>query len=395
MEEKHNLNEKYYLAMEPLTPVSIGAGAENDWVENVDFVTDTDKKYLYKFNLRKLMVDKGRIISDNMGKKSLFSAIGIKVLSDSNYAKRFKMPSDVDGNAVNIENPIKAIVKNNLTGNPVVPGSSLKGAIRSIIYKELKVNGADEQDVFGSAKRGDDFMRFFKISDAEFEKSKLINTKIFNLHKEGGDWIGGWKHKNGTNTDFSSSGFNTFYECIVPGCEGYLSIMISPLAYKQYGDKYHHLKDNEKRLFFGNGIISLFKIINKHTIEYLNKELAFFNKYNQAECVDEIIECIESLKQEIESISKDNPDSCILKMSAGSGFHSITGDWKFKDYSINGLDTSRSVSRGLLDGKKSAKSRKIADTDDGLKLMGFVRLTRIDENEYCQWNIISDGISKK
>lgn len=394
MEEKHNLNEKYYLAMEPLTPVSIGAGAENDWVENVDFVAD--RKYLYKFNLRKLMVDKGRIISDNMGKTSLYAAIGPQILSNPNYAKRFKRPSDVDGNAVNIENPIKAIVKNNLTGNPVVPGSSLKGAIRSIIYKELKVNGAKEQEVFGSASRGDDFMRFFKISDAEFEKSKLINTKIFNLHKEGGDWIGGWKHKNDTNTVFSSSGFNTFYECIVPGCEGYLSIMISPLAYKQYGDKYHHLKDNEKRLFFGNGIISLFKIINKHTIEYLEKELSFFKKYYQAECSDEIIECIESLKQEIESISKDYPDSCILRMSAGSGFHSITGDWQFVDFSKGMFDRKRADRRDLIAaGKILPKSRKIADTDDGLKLMGFVRLTRINEDEYCQWNIISDSISTK
>jgi hypothetical protein len=68
----------------------------------------------------------------------------------------------------------------------------------------------------------------------------------------------------------------------------------------------------------------------------------------------------------------ENGQSCILKMAAGSGFHSITGDWQFDDYSIDGVDTSRKISRGTLKNVKSAKSRKIAILNDNeFTLMGL------------------------
>jgi hypothetical protein len=78
----------------------------------------------------------------------------------------------------------------------------------------------------------------------------------------------------------------------------------------------------------------------------------------------------------------ENGQSCILKMAAGSGFHSITGDWQFDDYSIDGVDTSRKISRGTLKNVKSAKSRKIAILNDNeFTLMGFVKLTTLSEEE--------------
>jgi hypothetical protein len=67
-----------------------------------------------------------------------------------------------------------------------------------------------------------------------------------------------------------------------------------------------------------------------------------------------------------------------MKMSAGVGFHSITGDWLYDDYCDEpGLwpaDDRRNA------GKKRYKSRKIAEYDNHLQLMGFVILRTIDEN---------------
>lgn len=63
-------------------------------------------------------------------------------------------------------------------------------------------------------------------------------------------------------------------------------------------------------------------------------------------------------------------------MSAGSGFHSITGDWQFDDYSKTGTWTN-----GKNTGKQKYKSRKIAIHDDKFDLMGFVKISLLSEEE--------------
>ena len=49
------INKKYNIELEILTPLSIGAGAEKDWVRGVDFVVD--KGILYKLNLKKMVAN--------------------------------------------------------------------------------------------------------------------------------------------------------------------------------------------------------------------------------------------------------------------------------------------------------------------------------------------------
>ena len=63
-------------------------------------------------------------------------------------------------------------------------------------------------------------------------------------------------------------------------------------------------------------------------------------------------------------------------MSAGVGFHSITGDWQFDDY-----DKTKMWADGRNAGKKKYKSRKIAEYNNRLQLMGFVRLRSLSEQE--------------
>ena len=68
--------------------------------------------------------------------------------------------------------------------------------------------------------------------------------------------------------------------------------------------------------------------------------------------------------------------SCLLKMSAGVGFHSITGDWQFNDYDETGQWTDFRNA-----GKKKYKSRKIVEYNHRLQLMGFVRLRTLTQQE--------------
>ena len=383
------INKKYNLEIEVLTPLSIGAGQEKDWVRGVDFVVD--KGTLYKLNLKK-MIANGVDINDLTGLFASKNESGLKskLAGKLDDVSDFSMPFPAE-----TDNDVKAFVKNQLGGNPVLTGSSLKGAIRSVLLdyiatKDEIVNAVSEANqrrkpfesfIFGSSNDGDEFMRFIKISDAEFDKTELVNTKIFNLRGNGNNWQGGWKF-SGSQTDinFNPKGFNTLYESLMPNQKGYASLMMSLELYDSYennNEKHRkHIKTEKKRPILQNDIRTLFGIINQHTKFYLLKEKAFFEKY-AADRTEDIVSSIKSL---LSQIPTDN-SYCILKMSAGSGFHSITGDWQFNDFYINGLDTSKKVSRGLLNGAKSSKSRKIADWNGNLSLMGFVKLRALSKDE--------------
>lgn len=368
------INHKHIIQLEVLTPLSIGAGTEKDWVRGIDFVVHNG--FLYKLNLKKLIaagidIEDLIILFQRKDEKGIIAKISDKLDKVSDLIQPLPVES---------ENDIKVFVKNQLTGNPIITGSSLKGAIRSILFNYLEGSTKDGQEVFGKSKDGDEFMRFLKLSDAEFEKTALVNTKIFNLQKKN-SWEGGWKHaRNNTNSRFESSGFNTIYESLMPEQKGYATLMLSETVFNLFEKegKKQIAKSEMKKPILNNNLNKLFGIINQHTRIYLEKEKDFFEKY----VTDKTADIVDSINYLLNNIPTDN-SYCLLKMSAGSGFHSITGDWQFDDFSIDGIDTTKSVSRGLFNNKKSAKSRKIAIWDDNkFSLMGFVKISTISKDEF-------------
>jgi hypothetical protein len=135
-----------------------------------------------------------------------------------------------------------------------------------------------------------------------------------------------------------------------------------------YLDKKQQILNNPKEY--------LCRIINEHTKRYLEKELQFFKKYAEGEnsyYLTEEEEFLGSIPTLLDTIENLQPNECVIKLSAGAGFHSITGDWQHNDYVSGVLDQKRN--------KDSAKpkSRKIAITQEGedafFDLMGFVKLT--------------------
>lgn len=369
------INNKYNIEIEVLTPLSIGAGTEKDWVRGIDFVVDKGK--LYKLNLTKLVATgiNPEELSSYFATKNengLKQKLAGKLASVSDMC--IPMPAQSD-------NDIKSFVKNQLSGNPVLTGSSLKGSIRSILFQYLGGSSKSGNEVFGSSTKGDEFMRFFKISDAEFDKTELVNTKIFNLRGGRNKWEGGWKHAfDDSNSHFDKNGFNTLYECLTAGQKSKCSISLAIRMFDNYGvnqPKY----DKKKELFSEDEydpIENLFYEINSHTYDYLKKELDFFKNYNQAERSQEIINSTVRLLNQTNDLLEENR-SCILKMSAGSGFHSITGDWQFSDYYTGQLDRKRASKDDLKKaGTVLPKSRKIAEWDGNLSLMGFVKLTIVE-----------------
>lgn len=361
-------DKKYPIELEVITPLSVGAGNDNEWVKGLDFVQKEGKVYV--IDMQKVAaagVDVEALTalflkSDDSG---ICQLLGSKICELSRYV--FDLPAKTDNN-------IKSFLRTQFYDKPLVAGSSIKGSIRSALFNYLRTDEEKNEEVFGTMKDGTDFMRFIRIGDVEMPSTVLVNTKLFNLRKGGEEWLGGWKQlMNKTIGDYNPVGFNTLYECVAPGEKGFGNISLAVNAFSLL-EKFGNARSpyaGKKRTLLNEPINCLFQVINDVTKAYLQKERAFFQKYD-AERSDEVINCINSLLSMIPS----DGSSCLMKMSAGVGFHSITGDWQYVDY-----DKTKLWTDGRHAGKKKYKSRKIAEYNHRLQLMGFVCLHALSQDE--------------
>ena len=368
-------NKKYPIELEVVTPLSVGAGNDNDWIRGTDFVQKKGKVYVLDFQKMAAsgvdinMLSSLFLKSDDEGIANL---PGMKLEEVSKYV--FDAPCRTRNN-------IKTFLRTQLFDKPVVAGSSIKGAVRSALFNQLHTSKEDKiNDVLGDMKKDTDFMRFIRISDFEMPDTILVNTKIFNLRGFGNNYEGGWKHfatgkdnDSHTTNEYNPFGFNTLYECVAPGRKGIGNISLAQSAFSMMDsktmDNISHLK--QKKEVINSSVNVLFKMINASTKGYLLKEKAFFEKYH-AERSDEITDSIQQL---IDMIPEDN-SYCLIKMSAGVGFHSITGDYQFDNYDDTGFwEDNRNR------GKKKYKSRKTAEYQGKLQLMGFVKLRLMSDEE--------------
>ncbi len=386
------INNQINIRFTVLTPTFIGCGQENDYVAGVDFVIDRDHVLILSQERLMSLLDPSEIAQYStclLGRdgERLVKLFGEKRLNDACVKKvslRELGISSIDA--------IKPMIKNQLSGNPLLVGSSLKGALMNVFATYLGVRG-NKDNVFGTAKDGNVFSRFIKFHDVEFDSDclSLVNTKIFNLFtRNGGAWQGGWKDGGRTSPDFNPGKFNTIYEALKPGATAVGSLLLCDELFKLYasrGDRdKQHVKSREKESLLQSPQ-TLFEVINAHTALMLKKDRAFFTKFSTAktEC---IVDAIDDL---LKKINENSGNSCVLRLSAGSGFHSITGDWQFDDYSSGRL--GRKVDREDIEGKKllntpggiNPKSRKIAVSDDLFTLMGFVKLEVVDEKEAAEY----------
>ena len=361
-------DKRYPIELEVITPLSVGAGNDNEWVKGLDFVQKEGKVYV--IDMQKVAaagVDVEALTalflkSDDLGISQL---LGGKIGELSRYV--FDLPAKTDNN-------IKTFLRTQFYDKPLVVGSSIKGSIRSALFNYLRMDEQKNEEVFGNMKDGTDFMRFIRIGDVEMPSTVLVNTKLFNLRKGGEEWLGGWKQlMNKTIGDYNPVGFNTLYECVAPGEKGLGNISLAVNAFSLL-EEFGNVRSpyaSKKRKLLNEPINCLFQVINDVTKAYLQKEQAFFQKYD-AERSDEVLSCIESLLSMIPS----DGSSCLMKMSAGVGFHSITGDWQYDDY-----DKTKLWTDGRHAGKKKYKSRKISEYNHRLQLMGFVCLHALSQDE--------------
>lgn len=394
-----NTNIRKKIQLEVITPISIGAGSDKDWMYAMDYIINDKKIYV---------IDMSKIISAGVDIEEYSELLLNNATEELERLLKSKIEyisknSDIvfDSPIEDYRDSVKTFIRSN--GISYIPGSSLKGALRSSITNFLlenisKVNyrsgrfktlipgresGNDKEvDIFGEVKEGEDFMRFVQVSDMKVGFTKLLNTKVFNLQGEGKQWYGGWKqatHK--TISTFNPQGFNTVYECICPQEKAEGSITFATNTFEMIQGKLAVSAQQKQSLMDKQYVLTQwFHIVNQQTLSYLQKELAFFKAY-PTDRSTEIETCILRL---ISCINNSKDAYCVLKMAAGSGYHTITGDWNqySNDYVSNGIWEDQNEMRRLGIGnvhqnKHRYKSRRIVEYNGNLQLMGFVKLTAL------------------
>ena len=412
-----NLHTSLYLKITALTPVHVGVEAEKHWKIGLDAVLESGT--LYVLDMEKLWNKATQI-----GKEEtlLLKLSGAKV---GQFVNDFHIPlaqitSKMYPAPHVTSNPVRPFIRSQ--GRLMLPGSSLKGAITSAFLHKIAntqkenwdraIAGLEDKrkgdkvfkEAFGDIENN--LLRFIQVGDGYFVKSQLENTRIQTVNPL--SMQAGWKGDN----------FDMYMESMPPKECTVIRLNLAETVLKTVRDaveknmrqrrdlqakgfpdhklpKAIKLNPNHSTLFASNekgASGHLLEILQAYTKLHLTREKAYFEKFKPNEVPTALAE-INRLLSLIES------GKTILRLGMGSGFHAMTGDWRYVDHVgrvIEKNDYTPSLDkfgkpRFKLNGKpmydrKAQKTRKLAfsKTDGELEYqpMGFVQLELVEEKDY-------------
>lgn len=319
------LFSNYDITLRILSPMHVGSGSF--WLRGADYVMvgeticllDRDKFYL------------------NLSERD--QTHYVKLLSDGNHREveqfivkdtdfESSIIKRVDWFGKDEPQEIRTLVRGG-NAETYVPGSSLKGAIASVIFAYLyqrvkpeRYNQHISTDLLGAFDQS--IMRFIRPFDAALPTSEVHQIDLLNLYQGGASgWYSAYKTDRFSLT-LEVYGFKAEANFRLGIGDGFASFIRAEEQKHRTKllPKYLHLVLQEQPLQF------LFNLINDHTRAHIEREMKFLRAYPEADDHEHLVETLEDLRQKTEN----NRRSCILRMAAGGGFHSITGDWRFEDH---------------------------------------------------------------
>jgi hypothetical protein len=410
-------SEVYDLYIRILTPVHVGVDKSKDLTAGLDFKVENGR--LSVFDHKKLI----EMVSDmnqyctalengTNGMNQLLRDRKIQL----DYITAMEYPISGDPSELSRQ------IRNGLNGLALLPGSSIKGALTSVLFNHFFQESNDGVDAVMNRRdhRGrvkppqnhylgtfqNSLNRYIHCTDVSFEKLSAYNAKIFNLTGLNGNFLGGWKHNldNQTNQEFNSQGFTFAFETIDMNQSAPFVLRFDKNMYQKYiseasrKDQLHQLPRPAQGFNSeGNFRTKLFNILFTYSSVYLTREIDFLEKFSQAQYSDQLISALENLK------NQNTQEAPIFRLASGSGFHCITGDWQFNTHDINNVlrVTNRRGEllhhRGKFNKFNSAKSRRFAfDQDDQSNYrfypMGFVQLMT---RQYYEDHFLAEEMARK
>jgi len=377
----NHILHKYYITVETLTPIHIGSGRE--LMGNFEYL-------FFKKDRKIALIDEQKVLNligtDQIDKWVSIIDQGGNLLHYLLQRKRNLLPEDVSQRIMSVpdQGPVhgnhgQTILEqlHNGTGKPILPGSSLKGALRTAIFTKLvleydspqrilqktyekkcntKLNREKyifkdkelEKNLIGKNANQDTF-RMLRTGDMHFTYTEVFPTNTVN------------KKHNGWMMD---SKISPYLECIPSGQKTLCELSI--IKDKTILNCFSHIPFKTWK--------ELCAIVNDHTRRLLKDELAFWeSEYNPPL----IATYLEHLQKLLKQIPEDH-EACLLRIGYGSGVNFITGGWQSEIMDDDLYERWRGSFHKSRSGMPFPKTRKM--TSDSRPL-GFVLLRRIDKNQ--------------
>lgn len=394
-----------------ITPIHIGSG--NVLHNNIDFVQGQidGNSYLGVIDQKKLfeMIGPERVDSwvsaiergENMGDfVSKYSQSNV-TLEDYTCRQIYcPQPLNMDANE-----EMREYIHDGL-GKAYVPGSSIKGAIRTAVLSSLvqsqdvDVNAhiqiKDKKDrydrtqisvhqdvegmIFGKDPNSDCF-RFLQIGDAYFDEDceDVLNMTNINIRKIQ-SFADRSKHQlvEVITQDTDSHVFNmkiVSNEVLSQMIETYNSRIPA------YNNKNPQHPKNPILQFCVSDLGSLFKMINEHTKELLDTEIDIWNTYIEEDGVRGYIKALKGVRSKINQCESNE---CILRIGHASGWRFITGAWSEALKDSNDENWNKLVDKARPNNIRYQemifpKSRRV-NNEKGYneEILGFVKLQIVE-----------------
>lgn len=386
------------IRLQTLTPVHVGSGRQLQYgAEYVVSPAESKGQMVHIIDDRKVLdligadnVD-GWVESINQQKDtSSFIASCVPSCSPSDYSARsMEVLCDVKKG-----DPLKEFIHDGM-GVPYLPGSSIKGAIRTAIlaaetydFPDLETKIVDEKKnkpnkpaltskFVESALFGKDpnhsIFRLIRIGDAFFSKGSEEVRRLmmyFNI-------------THSCQLIPTSDTKPMLTEVIKAGQEATLRIQVDIERY----DKFQELAEvKQTQLPLAplpsdlDSIYGLFYYINSNTKYLLEKEIKFWEEQNSRgrEGASRYIEQLSDLLTLVTDCRNQNDEECILRIGHASGWDFITGAWTkgLDNYEEMVIPASRPNNNSKYKEYPFPKSRRLDSDGD---VLGFVRLSILPE----------------
>jgi len=338
-EKEHSAHTTYRFSV--ITPVHVGSGVK---LGKIDIVPQGSKL---------IVVDMESVFSRFENNPSVLNHFGgndfkIKDFLDqhkikANTVKKYAIENP-DNISLGFKSEVLEMIKTGM-GNPLIPGSSIKGAIRTVIWwhlvqseknqavlkeeltkviksknRDLKEQRADDEldkNLFGE-NPNHDFMRGLQVGDVEFRLSdiKLLDCKVLNLTSENGY---GWEKmgRNGFITPDPKKATPLYCESLNPKATAAGKMKIEDFLFDD--DLAKPLNFSGKKELLDN----LPEKCNEFAKTFIADEIAFFKSCN----MQEMVNFYTDLEKKIPA---DN-SSFLLHLGWGSGWRGMTGNY-LEDY---------------------------------------------------------------
>lgn len=362
------------IELKTLTPIHIGNG--NFLQNNADFVVyqENENSFIYVIDLRKILVLVGEEHLDDW-------LLSIENRNDTvaGFVRRHSKNTQPDDYALRVitnfaevktSDTLKECLHNGM-GLYYIPGSSIKGAIRTAVLSTLakgkpleskvkdrnnKVNAKQiEKDFFGRDPNNDVF-RFLQVGDAYFEDDCGIAIRMVNLNiRKKEDLMDNSKTQIveaigiENSTTFQMKIANAYYRWAKDRQPGDIAILPQEME----------------------SLTSLFMLINTYSESLVSSEIDIWtdltDRYSGA---DEYIENMQLILEEIKQCRKGK--ECVLRIGYGVGWRFITGGWSEELSNFNEVVSASRPNNNRYEEYDFPKSRRLDKDGD---ILGFVKLS--------------------